>query len=52
MIVAEFGDSKENGVLTNAVGASVKAINFILHSGRSLRDFLNVWWAPSWETVL
>ncbi len=28
MIVAEFGDSTENGVLTNAVGASVKANKF------------------------
>ena len=28
MIVAEFGDSMENGVLTNAVGASVKANKF------------------------
>lgn len=28
MIVAEFGDSLENGVLTNAVGSSVKANKF------------------------
>ena len=32
MVVVEFGDSVENGVLTNAVGASVKANKFYTES--------------------
>ena len=43
MIVAEFGDSTENGVLTNAVGASVKANKFYSTFREIAQGFLNVW---------
>ena len=41
MMVIEFGDSMENGVLSNAVGASVKANKFYSTFLKSHRDSLN-----------
>lgn len=41
MIVIEFGDSIENGVLTNAVGASVKASKFYPELREIAKDFFH-----------
>ena len=45
MVVVEFGDNLENGVLTNAIGASVRANTFTRSSGRRPRAFLTGSWA-------
>ena len=42
MMVIEFGDSLENGVLSNAVGASVKANKFYSIFREIAQGFLNV----------
>lgn len=41
MVVVEFGDSVENGVLTNAVGASVKANKFYTEFREIAKSFLD-----------
>lgn len=41
MTVVEFGDSDENGVLTNAVGASVRASKFYPELREIVKEFFN-----------
>ena len=42
MIVVEFGDSQENGELTNAVGAGVRAEKFYPELRETAREFFSL----------
>lgn len=49
-MVFEMGDSEEAGVMTNAVGAGVRASRRYSMIVETIKDYFPVLWARSWAT--